>query len=98
MGRVTGEMKGGMEKVKSLYLKGLAPSDGRDGAFFNNNRLLIINNARLILNNAAFVFRQPSCTSNVPLLGSIYSQPGNKTFPPWESASPSLLTVTLPVK
>jgi hypothetical protein len=34
MGGMTGEMKGGMEKAKFLYLKGLALSDGRDGDFF----------------------------------------------------------------
>ena len=32
MGGVTGGMTGGMKFAESLYLKGLAPSDGRDGA------------------------------------------------------------------
>ena len=31
-GGVTGEVTGGMKIEESLYLKGLAPSDGRDGA------------------------------------------------------------------
>jgi hypothetical protein len=30
MGGMTGEMAGGMENAESLYLKGSAPSDGRD--------------------------------------------------------------------
>ena len=38
MGGVTGGMMGGvtggMKIEESLYLKGLAPSDGRDGALF----------------------------------------------------------------
>ncbi len=32
MGGVTGGMTGGMKFAKSLYLKGSAPSEGRDGA------------------------------------------------------------------
>ena len=36
MGEMTGEMTGEIKKAKSLYLKGLAPSDGRDGAIFIN--------------------------------------------------------------
>ena len=31
-GRVMGGVTGGMKFAKSLYLKGSAPSDGRDGA------------------------------------------------------------------
>ena len=31
-GGVTGEVTGGMKIEESLYLKDLAPSDGRDGA------------------------------------------------------------------
>jgi hypothetical protein len=34
MGGMTGEVKGGMEMARSLYLKGLVPSDGRDERFF----------------------------------------------------------------
>ena len=34
MGGVTGGMTGGMKFAESLYLKGSAPSDGRDGALF----------------------------------------------------------------
>jgi hypothetical protein len=33
MGGVTGGVTGGMKFAESLYLKGSAPSDGRDGAF-----------------------------------------------------------------
>ena len=33
-GGVTGGMTGGMKIEESLYLKGSAPSDGRDGALF----------------------------------------------------------------
>ena len=34
MGGVTGGLTGGMKIEESLYLKGSAPSDGRDGALF----------------------------------------------------------------
>ena len=34
MGGVTGGMTGGMKIEESLYLKGSAPFDGRDGALF----------------------------------------------------------------
>lgn len=34
MGEMTGEVKGEMKMTKSLYLKGLEPSDGRDGHLF----------------------------------------------------------------
>ena len=34
MGEMTGEVKGEMKMAKTLYLKGLEPSDGRDEAFF----------------------------------------------------------------
>ena len=44
---------GEMKMAKSLYLKGFATPDGRDGAFSDNNCSLFINNARLIFNNAA---------------------------------------------
>ena len=33
-GGLTGGMTGGMKIAKSLYLKGSAPFDGRDGALF----------------------------------------------------------------
>ena len=52
MGEMKGEMKGEVKMANPLYLKGLATSDGRDEAFFDN-RSLFINNARLIFNNAA---------------------------------------------
>ena len=47
MGVMTGEMK----IAKSLYLKGLAPSDGRDGALSVNTRSLFGNKAPLLFNN-----------------------------------------------
>ena len=34
MGGMTGGVKGGMEMARFLYLKGLAPSDGKDGQVF----------------------------------------------------------------
>jgi hypothetical protein len=42
---------------------------------------LSVNKARLIRDNAALMVR------NVPILGIIYSQAGNKTFPAWEKRS-----------
>ena len=71
-------MKGGMKVAKSLYLKGFSPSDGRDGAIFINNSWLFVNKAPLFLENAALF------ALIVPLLGTIYSHLGNKTFPAWE--------------
>ena len=71
-------MKGGMKVAKSLYLKGFSPSDGRDGAIFINNSWLFVNKAPLFLDNAALF------ALIVPLLGTIYSHLGNKTFPAWE--------------
>jgi hypothetical protein len=73
-----GEMKGGMKVAKFLYLKGFSPSDGRDGAIFINNSWLFVNKAPLFLDNAALF------ALIVPLLGTIYSHLGNKTFPAWE--------------
>jgi hypothetical protein len=71
-------MTGGMKMAKSLYLKGFSPSDGRDGAIFINNSWLFVNKAPLFLDNAALF------ALIVPLLGTIYSHLGNKTFPAWE--------------
>ena len=48
-----GGMKGEMKMARILYLKGFSPSDGRDGAIFDNNRSLSVNNERLFLENAA---------------------------------------------
>ena len=73
-----GEIKGGMKVAKSLYLKGFSPSDGRDGAIIINNSWLFVNKACLFLDNAALF------ALIVPLLGTIYSHLGNKTFPAWE--------------
>ena len=47
-------MKGETKTPKSLYLKGLAPSDGRDGALSVNNPWLFGNKAALLFNNQAF--------------------------------------------
>jgi hypothetical protein len=44
-------MTGGMKKAESLYLKGLAPSDVRDGALFVNNVMLFNNKVPLSLFN-----------------------------------------------
>jgi hypothetical protein len=53
IGEMTGEMTGEMKMAKSFYLKGLAPSDGRDGPLFVNTPLLSVNNASF------FSIRQP---------------------------------------
>ena len=84
-GRDMGEMKGGMEMVKSLYLKGSAPLDGRDEQDFVNrsapplrsakNPWLSVNKARLFLDNATLF------VPIIPILGTIYSHLGNKIFP-----------------
>jgi len=47
-------MTGEMKTARFLYLMGLAPSDGRDGHFFNNARL-IFNKAALFIDNAALL-------------------------------------------
>jgi hypothetical protein len=89
-----GEMTGEMKNAGSLCLKGLAPSDGRDGPLFVNTPPLSVNNASLISNNPALFalnlilfLRQifPAWEIFIPTLGTNHSQPGNKTFPPWES-------------
>lgn len=49
-----GEMKGEMEMARSLYLKELESSDGRDGHKFNNARLFF-NNGRLFNDNEALL-------------------------------------------
>ena len=84
-GRDMGEIKGGMEMVKSLYLKGSASLDGRDEQDFVNrsalplrsakNPWLSVNKARLFLDNAALF------VPIIPILGTIYSHLGNKIFP-----------------
>ena len=76
MGGVTGGMTGGMKFAESLYLKGSAPSDGRDGALSlesqqkseNETKLcsMLINKKRLIFNT--HFFQKCSLT-------------GNRTFP-----------------
>ncbi len=53
-GGVMGEMKGEMEMTRSLYLKELESSDGRDGHKFNNARLFF-NNGRLFNDNEALL-------------------------------------------
>jgi hypothetical protein len=89
MGGMTGEMK----NARSLCLKGLAPSDGRDGPLFVNTPSLSVNNASLISNNPALFalnlilfLRQifPAWEIFIPTLGTKHSQPENKAFPPWE--------------
>ncbi len=87
MGGMTGEIK----MAKTLYLKGLAPSDGRDEAFFDKNCSLFINYARLTFNKAALF------ALDVPLLGTIYSHLGNKRFPAWEQNIPSVGIIIYPL-
>ena len=70
---------------RSLYLKGLTLSDGRDGHDFVNTPTISVNNASLIFNKAAlFALNLALFAPEIPLLGSIYSHLGNKTFPAWE--------------
>jgi hypothetical protein len=98
-GEMKGEMKGGMKFAESLYLKGSAPSDGRDGhdsvntplLFINtlalsvNTPRLSVNKARLLLNKAALFLNNAALSAtDIPLLGMFYSLPGNKVFPAWE--------------
>ena len=79
---MTGEMKGGMRKAKSLYLKGSMPSDVRDEALFVNNPSLFINNPRLFVNKIHLLLENTALMPPiVPLLGTNYSQTGKKTFP-----------------
>ena len=85
MGEMTGEVKGEMKMARCLYLKASAPSDGRDGHDFVNTPSLSVNNPWLLGNNARLIDNQfPYWELFIPTLGTIYSQPGNKTFPPWE--------------
>ena len=72
---MTGEMKGEMKMAKSFYLKGLAPSDGRDEHDFVHTPSLYFNTPDLFFNNAALF------APIIPLLGIIYSQAGSKAFP-----------------
>ena len=79
-----GEMTGEMKNAESLYLKGLAPSDGRDGHIFVNTPPLSVNNASLFFNKAALF------ALNLGLFCAKCSQAGNNLFPPWEQNIPSL--------
>ncbi len=72
--------------AKSLYLKGSTPSDGRDGAFFDNNCLLSVNSARLFFDNedlfalnlTLFALMFPCWELFIPSLGTKHSLRGNK--------------------
>ena len=80
---ITVEMKGGMKgemKIEeSLYLKGSAPSDGRDGALFvkestkirTRNKTVRCSSIRSAYFSTHFTFK------NVPLLGTQRSLFGN---------------------
>ena len=79
-----GEMTGEMKMAKSLCLKGLAPSDGRDGHNFVNTLSFSVNNASLISNN-------PALFALNPILFCVKcSLTGNYLFPAWEQNIPSL--------
>ncbi len=61
-----GEMKGEMKIAKPLYLKGSAPSDGRDGPFFTDSQPKSGNvtqgrNAQLSLGKVAIILRISEC-------------------------------------
>jgi hypothetical protein len=70
-------MTGEIKKSESLYLKGLAPSDVRDGALFVNNPMLFINKVFLFVLNRS-------------LISAISSLKGNYSFPVWECLTPRL--------
>ena len=91
MGGMMGEMKGEMKMARTLYLKGLSASDGRDGPISVNKPSLSVNNASLFFNKAPLLaLHQSMLAPDVPLLGTIYSHLGNVTFPAWEQNIPSV--------
>ena len=57
-------MKGGMKTARILYLKGLAPSDGRDGPLFVNTRSLFGNKAALSKLYLSFISANRSLKGN----------------------------------
>ena len=80
-----GEMKGEMKMARTLYLKDLSASDGRDGPISVNKPSLSVNNASLFFNKAALFALNPALFApDVPLLRTIYSHLGNVAFPAWE--------------
>ena len=92
-----GEMKGEMKMTRILCLKGLAPSDGRDGPISVNKPSLSVNNASLFFNKAPLLaLHQSMLAPDVPLLGTIYSHLGNVAFPAWEQNIPSVGIIVLP--
>jgi hypothetical protein len=80
MGEMTGGVKGGMKMAKSLCLKGLEPSDGRDGQLSGNNPSLFINTPSLIFNNPALIFNNAALFA----LNLIIPLPGKDSFSGWE--------------
>jgi len=74
MGGVTGGLTGGMKIEESLYLKGSAPSDGRDGALSFESQQKTENVRFLSMSHTFFntlYFQKRSLT-------------GNSVFPIWE--------------
>ena len=57
-------MKGGMKTARILYLKGLAPSDGRDRPLFVNSRSLFGNKAALSKLYLSFISANRSLKGN----------------------------------
>ena len=58
MGGVTGGLTGGMKIEESLYLKGSAPFDGRDGAFsfIVNKNQNTKQNCSMLINKKPIIF------------------------------------------
>ena len=79
MGGVTGGLMGGvtggMKIEESLYLKGSAPSDGRDGALSLESQQKSENVRSLSMSHAFFN----------TLYFQKFSPIGNRTFPNWKS-------------
>ena len=77
-GGVTGGMTGGMKIEESLYLKGSAPSDGRDGALSSTSQQksehkiklcsMLINKNRLFFKHAFLSKMFPYWELSVPYL------------------------------
>ena len=75
MGEMTGEIKGGMKIVKSLYIKAFWEIEGRDGVIFDKLHLMS---------------KMSSTTKIVCQRLLDYSHLGNEMFPRWEQSIPSL--------
>ena len=75
MGGMTGGVTGRMKFAESLYLKGSAPSDGRDGALSFESQQKTENVRFLSMSHTFFN----------TLYFQKFSLIGNRTFPNWKS-------------